>query len=74
MYLSLIHIFAAVHRLYPKAHVCIEHALSNGLFCEVEQQGYLTPEDVFQIEQTMKEIDVYKRQSFDGGWHKFSIL
>ena len=47
---------AAVHRLYPKAHVCIEHALSNGLFCEVEQQGYLTPEDVFQIEQTMKEM------------------
>ena len=50
---------AAVHRLYPKAHVCIEHALSNGLFCEVEQQSYLTPEDVFQIEQTMKSWQSY---------------
>lgn len=47
---------AAVHRLYPQAHVCIEHALSNGLFCEVEQQGYLTPDDVSKIEEIMRQM------------------
>ncbi len=47
---------AAVHRLYPKAHVHVEHALGNGVFCEIEEVNFLTPKDVETIENEMKKM------------------
>lgn len=51
---------AAVHRLYPNAHVHVEHALSNGVFCEIEQVNFLTPKDVENIEKEMKSMVLEK--------------
>lgn len=51
---------AAVHRLYPNAHVHVEHALSNGVFCEIEQVNFLTPKDVEDIEKEMKSMVLEK--------------
>ena len=46
----------AVHRLYPHVHVSIEHALSNGLFCMLEGERYITPKEVQNIHTVMKEL------------------
>ena len=46
----------AIHRLYPNSHVLIEHALSNGFFCTVEDKQYITPKDVLKIQKEMHKL------------------
>ena len=42
---------AAVKLLFPQSNVHLQHALSGGIFCEVEKQPYLCLKDVKQIEK-----------------------
>lgn len=47
---------AAVRRLFPDAHIRMEHALSNGQYCVIEKDKPLSESDVTAIEQHMKEL------------------
>ena len=47
---------AAVKLLFPQSNVHLQHALSGGIFCEVEKQPYLCLKDVKQIEKKMQEL------------------
>lgn len=48
---------SAVHRCFPNAAVSIQHALSNGLFCEVQlKEKQLTEKECHMIEDTMKKM------------------
>lgn len=55
---SLLFIFyAAVYELYPEANMSVEHGISNGYYSEMRGLGKdLTNDDIFAIEQAMKEI------------------
>ncbi|MDU2065875.1 MAG: nucleoside kinase [Sporomusaceae bacterium] len=46
----------AVSEIFPDAHVTIEHAISNGLYCEIHKAEELTAEDVAVLEEKMQEI------------------
>ena len=46
----------AVHRLYPNSHVTMEHALSNGLYCTIQDELYITPKHVSEIHDEMKRL------------------
>ncbi|MGX8834839.1 nucleoside kinase [Amedibacillus sp. YH-ame6] len=49
-------LIAAVCELDKDAIVHVEHSLSDGQYCEIEKDGFLSPKDVRNIEQKMKEI------------------
>ena len=55
---SLLYVFyAAVYELYPEAKMSIEHGISNGYYAELKGLGReLTTDDIFAIDQSMKEI------------------
>jgi uridine kinase len=63
---SLIFVFyAAVNELFPEAHMSIEHGISNGYYAELKALGRnLTSDDIFAIEQSMKEI-IRKNHPFE---------
>lgn len=46
----------AVKLLHPASLVFMEHALSNGQYCEIKNIPYLTPKDVDQITNKMLEM------------------
>lgn len=46
----------AVHELFPGAVIKVEHSISKGLYCEVEKEPALSPEDVSLLEQRMREL------------------
>ena len=47
---------AAVYELDKNAHVHMEHSLSDGQYCEIHKQGFLTPSEVMMIEKQMNDI------------------
>lgn len=47
---------AAVKLLFPKSVVHLQHALSGGIFCEIEKQPFLCLQDVKQIKHKMQEL------------------
>lgn len=47
---------AAVHSLYERVQVRMEHALSSGQYCEIDRMPFLTPYDVTTIRTRMNEI------------------
>lgn len=63
---SLIFVFyAAVNELYPEANMSIEHGISNGYYAELKDLGRkLRHDDIFAIEQSMKEI-IRKNDAFE---------
>lgn len=46
----------AVNDLFPERKVIICHSISKGLYCEIEGEAELTPEEVEMIEKRMREI------------------
>ena len=54
-------LIAAVHELYTKGEVTVEHSVSNGLFCEVHLGRALLDADVKAIECKMREIVLEER-------------
>lgn len=63
---SLIFVFyAAVNELFPDANMSIEHGISNGYYAELKGLGrVMTDDDIFAIEQSMKEI-IRKNYTFE---------
>lgn len=54
---SLCHIFAkAVEEIIPTAKLHIEHPLSKGYYCTIQEGGEITPKLIIQIKQRMNEI------------------
>ena len=54
---SLCHIFAkAVSELMPMAKLHIEHPLSKGYYCTIQDGGEITPKLILQLKQRMCEI------------------
>lgn len=55
---SLCHIFSkAVHDLFPKATLKLEHAVSKGYFCVVQrEEGHIGQEEIDRIKRRMQEI------------------
>lgn len=49
-------LIAAVYTFDKNASVHMEHSLSDGQYCEIHKQGFLTPSDVCLIEQHMRDI------------------
>lgn len=47
---------AAVKLLYKEGEVCMEHALSDGQYCVVEKDPFLSPYDVDEVKRKMDEI------------------
>lgn len=46
----------AVKQLYKDVEIRMEHALSDGQYCVVEKEPFLSPEDIHVIENMMKEL------------------
>ena len=46
----------AVYELFPDCYLSIEHSLSNGIYCEINQNCPLGQEDLKEIKKLMKEM------------------
>lgn len=46
----------ATKQLFPDARICVEFAFQEGLYCTIQKENYLTPQDTSQIKQRMKEL------------------
>ncbi|NMA92982.1 MAG: nucleoside kinase [Firmicutes bacterium] len=46
----------AVHELFPKATITIEHSLGKGLYCEIKKETPLSAADIPVIEEKMRQI------------------
>ena len=52
---SLILLFLyTCHKLYPHAHIKIEHALQDGLYCTIDKEACLKPSEVKKIKEQMQ--------------------
>lgn len=51
----------AVDEMLPGTDVTIEHALSNGLYCEIHKEPELNDDDVCRLEEKMRQIIAEKR-------------
>ncbi|MDL2251696.1 nucleoside kinase [Odoribacter sp. OttesenSCG-928-J03] len=50
-------LYKAIHRLYPKKTLRVEHHISNGIFCRIANKDvHLNPESIRLIKNTMTEI------------------
>ncbi|TWH49515.1 nucleoside kinase [Sporomusa sp. KB1] len=58
--ITLVMIVAA-QELFPGCEVTVEHSLSKGLYCELHHGRDVTPEDITQLEQQMRQIIVEDR-------------
>ncbi|CQR74193.1 Threonine--tRNA ligase 1 [Sporomusa ovata DSM 2662] len=58
--ITLVMIVAA-QELFPGCEVTVEHSLSKGLYCELHHGRDVTPEDITQLEQQMRQIMVEDR-------------
>ncbi|WP_245867572.1 nucleoside kinase [Sporomusa silvacetica] len=52
---------AAAQEVFPGCEVTVEHSLSKGLYCELHHGRDVTPEDITQLEQQMRQIIVEDR-------------
>lgn len=46
----------AAKKVLPNSTVCVEHSLSNGVYCEVHANRALSHRDIALLEQTMREL------------------
>lgn len=46
----------AAHDLFPERRVKISHSISKGLYCEINGENEITPDEVTQLENRMREI------------------
>ena len=50
-------LFAAVKNLWPEARLKIDHAISKGYYCRIEELDHqLTEEDIWQVKEEMKSL------------------
>ena len=46
----------ATKQLFPDARIRVEFAFQEGLYCTIQKDDYLTPQDTSQIKQRMEEL------------------